>query len=381
MAVPTEIAFRTSSDRGGPESVGGGVRAGRDREDGSRSGRTPVHSVATAMLRAPLFVKILAANAVLIGAVAVAVVDVMRRYYAGGSTFGVGAIIGMGVLLSVLANGVILRLALMPLRNLENTAMRVRSGDMTARAEISPLADNKLRRVARTFNDMLDSSMAYRRRLRDVSARATHATEEERKRVARELHDGTAQTLAALRVQLRLARSGQDVDAMRVALDRVSAELGEAIEEVRRMAHGLRPPALDMLGLATAVRSYVESSAQSAGLDLRIDADDVAGALSPEGELALYRILQEAVSNVVRHSGASRLEVELGRRPGGVELRVRDDGLGFVPPETLDSDRGLGLFGMQERAGYVGGEVVIESTPGLGTTVTTWIPSDETSHA
>ena len=334
------------------------------------------------LLRAPLFYKILVSNALLIGLVAFATAEAVRRFHVSPeSAPPVVLVIGAGILVSFAANGALIRIALAPLRDLERTAARIQAGDLVARTELSPVADRDLRRLARTFNGMIESATAYRRRLRETSARATRAAEEERKRVARELHDGTAQTLAAVRVRLRLARGASDADAIGAAIDRVSAELGEAIEEVRRMARGLRPPALDMLGLAAAVRSLVESAANAAGLDVEVEADPMRGALSADGELALYRILQEALSNVVRHSGASQLEVRLCRRSYGAELRVRDDGRGFTMDATLANGGGLGLFGMQERAAYVGGQVEVTSSPGNGTTVTAMIPSNVTNHA
>ena len=346
---------------------------------------SPVHGLVGFgrwLLRAPLFYKILAANALLIGLVAFATAEAVRRYHTSPETAPpVVLVIGVGILVSIAANGALVRIALAPLRDLERTAGRIQAGDFAARAELSPVADRDLRRLARTFNGVIDSATAYRTRLRETSARATRAAEEERKRVARELHDGTAQTLAAVRVRLRLARAASDAATMRDAIDRVSAELAEAIEEVRRTARGLRPPALDMLGLAAAVRSLVESAADAAALDVSVEADPMGGVLSADGELALYRILQEALSNVVRHSGASRLEVRLFRRSCGVELRVRDDGRGFTVDATLAEGGGLGLFGMQERAAYVGGALEITSTPGIGTTVTAMIPSNVANHA
>src|SRR5690606_29017968 len=167
-------------------------------------------------------------------------------------------LLGIGLVLSLISNAVILRLALTPLRRLEETATRVREGDYAARVEPSHLADRDIERVAATFNMMLESAETYRARLREVAARALNAQEEERKRVARELHDGIAQSLAALRVQRRIARAAPEETRLE-ALDRVSAGMGEATEELRRIAQGLRPPALDMLGLSPAIESYARS--------------------------------------------------------------------------------------------------------------------------
>jgi two-component system sensor histidine kinase UhpB len=184
-------------------------------------------------------------------------------------------------------------------------------------------------------------------------------------------------------VRLRLARAVQDADLREQQLDQISAEIGEAIEELRRIARGLRPPSLDMLGLGTAVDSYARSLADAAGLELDLRIGAVAGLLSPEAELALYRVMQESLSNVVRHSGAGTVRISLRRAGAFVELRIEDDGRGFRVDQALALDRegrGLGLFGMQERAGYVGGHVDIESEPGHGTRVIARMPITEAAR-
>lgn len=330
------------------------------------------------LLRFPLFQKILIANAALIVVAAVAASWLTAR---GGTADGLldagalAAIIVTAALLSAGVNAAILRLALRPLRELERTAARVRTGDLDVRAKVSPLADPEMERLIETFNAVLDSGMRYRRRLREVAARALEATEAERKRLARELHDGTAQTLAAIRVRLRLARACVDADLRATQLDQVGADVGEAIEEVRRMAKGLRPPSLDMLGLGAAIEAYARPFADAAGIELEYQSRGIGSSLAPEVELALYRILQESLSNVVRHSGASRVKVSLRRAADAVILSVEDDGRGFQLEEVMhEDDRGLGLFGMQERAGYVGGRVGIQSEPGAGTRVTAIMP-------
>jgi two-component system sensor histidine kinase UhpB len=223
---------------------------------------------------------------------------------------------------------------------------------------------------------MLDSAARYRQRLRDVAARALTAAEAERKRIALELHDGTAQQLAGLRIRLRLVRDLDDPTARAAQLEQVSREIGEAIEEVRRMAMNLRPQALDVLGLAPAIESHARSLAEAADLSLDLKLDPLVGALDSEIELALYRILQEALSNVVRHSGASKVRIDLRRGGNGeAEMSVEDDGAGFHVERILgDEARGLGLLGMQERAGYIGGSVHVESSPGRGTRVLVLAP-------
>jgi two-component system, NarL family, sensor histidine kinase UhpB len=337
-----------------------------------------------ALLRMPVFAKLLIANAAVVVLVAVTGALVAVELTATGARPAaqlIALIAAWGVVVSVVVNGVILWLALLPLKKLEQTAWRVQAGDLDARVEPSELADRNVERIVQTFNAMLDSAVAYRERLRDVAARASTAAEEERKRLARELHDGTAQVLAGLRVRLRVARATDDPEVREAQLEQVSREIGTAIEEVRRMAKGLRPPALDVLGIGPAIESYARSLAEAADLRLDLRIEPVAAALTPDIELSLYRILQEALSNVVRHSGASAVRIRLGRSGADVELTIEDDGAGFdVDAELADRNRGLGLFGMQERAAYVGGSVYIVSTPGRGTTVAVAVPSAEASR-
>lgn len=331
------------------------------------------------MLRLPLFYKILIANAVIVALVALALVIAVHRALGTDAVTDTIVLVALlGVLLSLAVNAVIVRFALLPLERLEHTATRVHDGDFDARAQPTALADRRFAHLVATFNDMLDRVAVQRQRLREVNMRALYAAEDERKRIARELHDGTAQTLAALRVRLRLARSTPDRTAQQALLEEIAEEIGAAIEEVRRMARGLRPPALDMLGLAPAIESHARTMADAGGLRLELALDDDGRALVPEAELAVYRIVQEALSNVVRHAHAQAVHVTLGRTGDVVEALVRDDGRGFMIDGTLtDGARGLGLFGMQERASYLGGTVEIESTPGRGTTVRVRVPVAE----
>ena len=152
-------------------------------------------------------------------------------------------------------------------------------------------------------------------------------------------------------------------------------EIGQALEGIRRFARGLRPPALDELGLVPAIESHARSLEEISGLRVHVRAETEGADLAPQAELATYRIVQEALSNVVRHARATRADVRMVRDGGRLVVTVEDDGRGFDPENPTSSEGGgLGLFGMQERAGYFGGTVAIRSAPGSGTTVRAEIP-------
>jgi two-component system, NarL family, sensor histidine kinase UhpB len=325
-----------------------------------------------------LFTKILVANAVLIGGASVLTGYVAYRMRALPESFSLEAITALAlaaIVVALVVNVLILRLALKPLRLLEQTAAQVRDGDLQARAPYSALADREFEGLTRLFNAMLDGLDVYRQRLREVAAKALNAEEEERKRISRELHDDTAQRLAALLIRLRIARDADPAERDST-LEEVRREIAEVLEEIRRFARGLRPPALDELGLAAAVESYARNLSEATSLRVELETETLKGLLASEIELAVYRIVQEALSNVVRHAGATRAVVRLERADGRLIATVSDDGVGFPADEVLAgrSGHGLGLFGMQERAAYVGGTVSVRSGRDNGTTVRVEVP-------
>lgn len=329
-------------------------------------------------LAVPLFYKILVANALL-----VLLFSMMATWLAvlfSGTTAPVVPIVAVaiaGAAVSVAVNAVIIQLALEPLRLLKETADAVQKGDLDARVPMSPLADHEMQRLTDATNAMLDRLHEYRRRLRVVAARALNAAEEERRRLSLELHDDASQRLAAVLMRLRLARSLDDGDAKDAVLDQVRRELAEAADGLRRYAQGLRPPALDELGLGPAIESHVRHLAETAAVPVEVDVEGVGRLEAPEAELALYRIVQEAITNAVRHSGAGRVTVKVERRDDAVVACVADDGVGFDVErvmEVRDGAHGLGLFGMRERAAYAGGRVEVTSEVGSGTAVWAAVP-------
>jgi len=225
----------------------------------------------------------------------------------------------------------------------------------------------EVERIELAFLRMMRRLEAERRR---AGSAALQAQEQERTRVARDLHDEVNQSLTGLLLRLEAAREAAPPE-LEAALSETKALANQAMRELLSLARQLRPTALDDLGLTAATAGLVEQLAHgeiAAEFDAAGDFSD----LDDDAQLVVYRVAQEALSNVARHSGAQRVQVRLRRREdGGVELSVADDGRGFAFDQ---SERGLGIAGMRERALLIGGELTIESRPGRGTTIRLTVP-------
>jgi two-component system sensor histidine kinase UhpB len=203
---------------------------------------------------------------------------------------------------------------------------------------------------------------------RDSAARVLTAQEAERLRIARELHDEIGQTLTAvaLRAEHRAQRSGEE----HPEFAELAATVQQSLADVRRVSLELRPPALDELGLVNGLISLCARVEQESGMHVRRELEGPRLDLSPDVELAVYRIAQEALTNAMRHSEASEVDVSLARSDDELVLSVRDNGRGF--PEDM-SDGG-GLTGMRERAMLVNASLELDSSPGAGVTVMLRLP-------
>ena len=216
-------------------------------------------------------------------------------------------------------------------------------------------------RLELAFLRMMSRLEAERRR---AGSAALRAQEEERARVARDLHDEVNQSLTGLLLRLEAAREAAPPE-LEEELEETKSLANQAMRELLSLARQLRPTALDDLGLAAAVAGQVEQVARS-GVAAELVTDGDFSDLDSDVQLVVYRVAQEALSNAARHSQAERIAVGLRRAGDGVELDVSDDGRGFAFEE---SERGLGIAGMRERALLLGGDLTIESRPGRGTTV------------
>jgi len=225
-------------------------------------------------------------------------------------------------------------------------------------------------RIICTVRDVSDY-----RRLQNFSEGALRATEEERQRIARELHDDTAQRLATLILRIRRLAMEKTAKKRAELLEDIRDEVVDATEGVKRMARGLRPPEIEELGLALAITAHVRSLREGADFVVETELGSVEPYLSDTAKLAVYRIVQEALSNARRHGGATEALVRLYLEGSKVVAEIVDRGHGFLPSRAMERGGGLGLVGMRERATMVGGMLTIDSAPGEGTMVRVTVPA------
>lgn len=256
------------------------------------------------------------------------------------------------------------------------TARRADGSLFPVEVSLSPLPGTELRVIC-AVRDVTD-----RNRLREFTKAAMNAAEEERRRIARELHDDTAQVLSALLLRFESSLRATEADVQERLHGEIREGLRSAADGVRRIARGLRPPALEDAGVVAAIRGHLRNAVDHLeSLSSEFHSEAVEHFLTAEAKLVLYRVVQEAVSNAVRHSGATQLRIDVVAGPRHVTGTVSDNGIGFDPGTLPESDQGLGLVGMQERASAVGGRLSIDSKPGDGTRVRVEIPAIENGEA
>ncbi|ADU51328.1 DegS sensor signal transduction histidine kinase [Thermaerobacter marianensis DSM 12885] len=233
------------------------------------------------------------------------------------------------------------------------------------------------------LGQLLGQAADLQRRLQ-VGLMLLKAQEEERRRLARDIHDGPAQMLAnvVLRVEVCQRLLDEDVARAREELERLKALTRESLQDVRKIIFDLRPMALDDLGLLPALRQYVAGFIEKTGLPVELVSRGSARRLDPAVEITVYRVLQEALNNVWKHAGASRVVLRVEFAAQRLWAEVADDGCGFDPAAPRGTDR-FGLANMQERVAMVGGRLEIRSRPGHGTRVRLEIPlgREEAGHA
>ncbi|HEX7485462.1 MAG TPA: ATP-binding protein [Vicinamibacterales bacterium] len=210
------------------------------------------------------------------------------------------------------------------------------------------------------------------------------AQEDERKRLARELHDETSQTLSALAMKIETALAAWPSEPSRERLVEAKGLTVRTLEELHRLIFDLRPSVLDDLGLLSAIRWYAERHLEPRGIAVRCEFSGFGGRLMPELETALFRVAQEAITNIAKHSGAETVLIQCLERDGRISIEIEDDGKGFSPeslPPPAARERGLGLLGMRERVELFGGTLELDSAPGSGTRIAVSVPTlQEVGH-
>lgn len=317
------------------------------------------------MERRPIFTEVLILNAALVG-LAAAMAALLAGWQQPGRIFLLATAMAA---LAFLINTAVLRRRFNPLENLIDEMEKV---DLSQPgANLPPGIDGKadseeVERLELAFLRMMRRLEAERRR---SSSAALRAQEEERARVARDLHDQVNQSLTGVLLRLEAARAVAPPE-LEAEIAETSALAHRAMDELLTVARQLRPSALDDLGLKAAIAGQVEQLDRS-GFELSFESEGELGDLDPDTQLVIYRVSQEAIGNAIRHSEGKRIAVSLKRSADRVDLSVTDDGRGF---SFAEATTGLGLGGMRERALLVGGELTTESRPGSGITVRLTVP-------
>ena len=320
----------------------------------------------TGVLRVPLLAKLLGANALLM------LLSVVAHYAFPGTSTALE--ISFFFVMSFALTGALVWLALRPLVALEATAVRVSSGDYSARAPLSPIADRDMRRLTGTVNTLLDRVEADRARIQYLAGRGARAREIERESVARELRESFAQTLSGIGMQLAAAQHAAADPAVAQAIERSRQAIQELTDEMRSVAETLYPGTLSEFGLLNAIEALARRVARRSRIDVRVESGMFRARMSAPATSALYRVADEALRNIEQHSMARRARVRLTSN-GQVTLEIEDDGRGIDMKANDPVHAGLGLFSARAVLALSGGELQISSGPGLGTHVLARIPS------
>ncbi|MBI5870279.1 MAG: sensor histidine kinase [Actinobacteria bacterium] len=325
--------------------------------------------------RRPLFQKVIIANTALIAVGSMAGYYMEEKYFENGDIGFIALFLFSDMALSVLINYLLVKIAFRPLDDVTDTMKAIRAGHRGIRVpEVTD--DPQIEELSKSLNSMLNSMDLQRKK---AAASVIKAQEEERKRIARELHDETSQSLTGLVIGIRMVQEivPDDMPEIIERLGNINDLAHATLNEVHTMAIRLRPSVLDDLGLAAALRSYSKEFTEITGIKVEMQLLGMSQRLTPELETVLYRVVQEALTNVARHSGATNCRVTLKRRERSINGVIEDDGKGFDSQSVMMSDekgRGLGLHGMKERIELVGGSLEFDSRPNDGTSIFIEVP-------
>ncbi|RMG95978.1 MAG: HAMP domain-containing protein [Chloroflexi bacterium] len=282
----------------------------------------------------------------------------------------------IGIIAAALLTWIVTR----PILELKQVAQAVAKGDFSQR--VRPWAGDEIGALAEAFNSMTEALAQAeqvrqeRERLRtQLLEKVITAQEEERKRIARELHDETGQALTSLNVRLQMMSQSCPLPELKAQMDELREVVGQTLENIHNLSMELRPSVLDDMGLKAALERYVADCRRR--YDLNIDLLVIGldeKRLMPPVETALYRIVQEGLTNIARHAQAQTASILIEVKNGRVRAIIEDDGVGFDLETQSKNSKRLGLYGMQERAQLLGGSLEIETMPGHGTSIFVEVP-------
>lgn len=287
-------------------------------------------------------------------------------------------VLGLGLLFGLFWLPLGARRITRPIDRLVQAAARLASGREGVHVDGGTIQE--LQVLADSFNDMAQQIERSRAGQRRYVAMVTRSQEDERRRIARELHDGTVQALVAIARRLELIAQHSQDPGMLSELAAVRQQVSEAANEVRRFSRELRPLVLEDLGLVAALRYLSNQHTEQYGTPVNLTVHGTLRGLPADQELVLFRIYQETLTNISKHAQATRVDALLEVDAEGLTMEVVDDGQGFeaeMAPTDLAQRGHFGLMGIQERVQLLGGRLAIESTPGRGTQVRIWLPGRE----
>ena len=298
-------------------------------------------------------------------------------------------IVGIVLIVAISIAYIIVRATLRPVRSLASLTEQVSAGNLTERA--GEFNGDEIGKLAESFNRMLDALQSSEeertvyvgklaekeRALGLLLQKVINAQEDERKRIARELHDETSHSLTAMLIELQSIREDGTLNVSQV--DRIKslrALIDQSLKDINQLAWNLRPSVLDKFGLRVSLERYVEEIESHHGLSVDLVVKGEAAKLSPDIEITAYRIVQEAVTNIIKYAQANEIGIMLVVNSAFLSIVIEDDGVGFNLEQVMQSRAGkhLGLLGMDERVSILGGSLDIETSAGNGTTIIARVP-------
>ena len=291
-----------------------------------------------------------------------------------------------GVTISVLVVCWAARLALRPLNDLQTLVRQAKQAQTGIDLRQLASHDPQIQGLAQDVNAIIDELHQRNQQMRGLSRHAINAQEDERKRIARTLHDETGQSLTMLIIQLEsLAKQSVVLDeTVQPQITTAHTLAAQSLDSLRRIIYGLRPTILDDLGLVPAIRWYAHTNLEAAGIRLTFNSTEEPMQLPARLSTTLYRITQEGVNNIIRHAGAGSAAITLKRTEKEIYLQIEDDGKGFYldpDPDNRLQEGQWGLAGIRERVSLVNGQVDIMTEKGSGTKIQVFVPIDRDEAA